>query len=164
MDAVPVCIQCVPSCLIVANICFPRISRIGRIKIQKWHLNPNVERFQRQRPFWWDGYWSRWDSTEIQRRLDPCPIWCSPNAPIFGEQPAPPTTPITQANPWIFFLCLLCGVFLVLDRKFMSLSCSMLSNEAWNDSSIQKSCMKWRIKGWPMRQHEGWHEDIWGGR
>ena len=87
MDAVLVCVQCVPSCLIVANICFPRISRIGRIKIQKWHLNPNVERFQRQRPFWWDGYWSRWDSTEIQRRLDP--KRCSPNLPIFGDGGAP---------------------------------------------------------------------------
>ena len=41
---------------------------------------------------WWDGYWSEWDSTEIQRRLDPRPIWCSPPCPYLGASCQPSTT------------------------------------------------------------------------
>ena len=47
---------------------------------------------------WWDGYWSEWDSTEIQRRLDPRPIWSSP-PPALIWPPAQHHLPPQLLNP-----------------------------------------------------------------
>ena len=79
---------------------------IGAIMIQKWHLKPNVERFQRRRPL------MRWILIRAGFDWNPTTSWSKkvfpPPAHIrrWGRtSPAPPTTPITQPNPSNFFLC-----------------------------------------------------------
>ena len=133
---------------------FSRAAQIGPIMIQKWHLNPNAERFQRRRPS------MRWIliRTGIQRRLDPRPIWGSPHLPLFGllaARPAPPTTPITQPTPCTFFLSHFYGVFL----RFFNVGYTLLNVNTLREHlklwiEWQSRKMKWDMKGWPMKQHE----------